>query len=349
MIQTRPFGSTGFQVTEVSMGGIPIIPMEDFDAAAEVVSHAIDCGMNFLDNARAYGNSEEKMGLVMKTRRDEVFLATKALERSRDGALKQLEESLAALQTDHLDLWQVHDLSTQAIWDQVMGPGGALEAFKEMRDQGVVKHIGVTGHNDDMLVRAIESGEFESVLCVYNLAIHSTGLKALPLAKERGVAVCIMKPLSGGLFFRRDELGIDPMKAWHFVLQNDCVSTGVAGANCARDIDQAIEASRTFAALSVEETGELVAKAQSLGEQVCRNCLYCRDCPEGIDVPKIMQMFAESRAFGYEWPRFRREYAALETKGDACFECNKCMEACPFDLPVVEQLKKAHAQFNQPV
>jgi predicted aldo/keto reductase-like oxidoreductase len=349
MLRTRPFGKTGFNVTEVSMGGIPIIGMEDKDEAASVVNYAIDKGMNYLDNARAYGNSEEKMGLVMKTRRDEVFLATKSHDRTYDGAWKHLETSLHDLQTDHLDLWQVHDVSTRDIWNEVMGPDGAFKAFAKARDEGIVKHIGITGHNDDTLCTAVESGEFESVLCVYNLAIHSSGKKLLPLCKERGVAICVMKPLSGGLFFRREELAIDPLRAWHFVLQNDCVSTGVAGANCLRDIDQAIAASESFSPLADEETAELVAKATALGDNVCRNCQYCRDCPQEIDVPKIMQMFDESRVFGYEWPRFRREYAALEPKADACVECNACLEACPFDLPVVERLQKFHAQFNQPV
>jgi predicted aldo/keto reductase-like oxidoreductase len=349
MIRTRPFGKTGFEVTEVSMGGIPIIGMPDKEEAAAVVSYAIDKGMNYLDNARAYGDSEEKMGLVMKTRRDEVFLATKTTERTREGALKHLEESLAALQTDHLDLWQMHDISTQALWDQTMGPDGAFEAAVKMRDEGVVKHIGITGHNDDTLIQAVESGEYASVLCVYNLAIHSSGKKLLPLAKERGVAICVMKPLSGGLLFRREELAIDPLKAWHFVLQNDCVSTGVAGANCFRDIDQAIAASKGFAPLADEETAELIGKATALGENVCRNCQYCRDCPQEIDVPRIMQLFDESRAFGYEWPRFRREYGEIEPKADACVECSACLEACPFDLPVVERLKQFHAAYNQPV
>lgn len=349
-VKMRTLGRTGVQVSEIGLGGIPLIRVEDLDLCDEIISHAIDCGINYLDNAEAYPTSEMKYGRIVKDRRSEVFLATKTTARDRDGALAHLQGSLEALQTDVIDLWQLHDISSEDRWEQVMAPGGALEAAKEARDQGLVRFIGITGHNDAMLVRAMETGEFDSVLCVYNLAIHSSGDTVLRKAAELNIGVAIMKPLSGGIFFRRPEIVIPPDRAWHFVLQRPEVSTGLAGANCIRDIDQAVAASESFRPLDDAEAAELIEKARFLGDKICRNCGYCvEDCPQGIDIPGLMRIHDESRKFSYEWPRFRREYAEFDPKADACIECRKCEEHCPFDLPIVESLQKVHERFNRPV
>jgi len=353
MIRIRPFGNTGMEVTELGLGGIPIMRV-DMDAAADIVNHALDCGINYLDTARVYADSEAKFGQVMKHRRNECFLATKSNQRSKEGALRDLEESLANLQTDYLDVWQLHDVSTSQWWEEVMGPGGALEAAKRARAEGKVRFIGLTGHNIAVLRKAIDSGEFASVLCVYNLGINDTDETVIKPARAAGMGVAIMKPLSGGIFFRHlkaqeAELQISPDIAWRYVLSNPDISVALAGTQELRDIDQAIAASEAQQPLSPEEAEPYVAFARSLGEDVCRDCRYCKDCPEGIEVWRIMQMLDRARVYSYEWPKFRTEYAALEPQADACLECGQCEEACPFDLGIMERLKKAHEHFSQPV
>lgn len=346
----RTLGRTGVQVSEIGLGGIPIIRVEDLDLTDQIINHALDCGINYLDNARAYGNSEMKYGRVLKHRREEAFVATKTVGRDRDAALKDLEVSLQELQTDRLDLWQLHDVSTRQFFEQVMAPGGALEAAREAQQQGLVRFVGITGHNDEVLLDAVASGEFDTILCVYNLAIHSAGERVLPRAAAENVGVAVMKPLSGGVFFRRTEVAIPPDRAWHFVLERPEVSVALAGANCLRDVDQAVAASASFRPLDEQEKAELIEKARFLGEDICRNCGYCiDDCPQSIDIPRLMRIHDEARRFAYEWPRFRQEYAAIEPKADACVECKSCEEHCPFNLPIVERLKKVHEQFNRPV
>lgn len=349
-IRKRRLGRTGEMVTEIGLGGIPVMRVEDMDEAARLINHALDQGINYIDTARAYGDSEEKFGLVMKHRRDEVFLATKTHAFDYDTAWEYLRTSLKNLQTDYLDLWQMHDISTEERWQQIWAPNGAMKAAKEAQQQGLVRFIGLSGHNDALLLRAVESGEFDVILCVYNLGIHSTGERVIPAAQEHDVGVAIMKPLSGGLFFRREEAYVDPMKAWYFVLMNPGISVALAGFQNQRDIDQAIEASRTFQPLSDEEIQELVERARFLGEDVCRDCGYCKEvCPAGIDIPAIMHMYDEGRVFSYEWPRFRKAYAQLEPKADACQDCGACEEKCPFNLNIRERLKWVHERFNQPV
>lgn len=214
----------------------------------------------------------------------------------------------------------------------------------------MVRFVGLSGHNDETLLRAVNSGEFDTILCVYNLAVDSSGEQVLPRAQEANIGVAIMKPLSGGVFFRREETYIPPEKAWHYVLARPEVSVALAGTNCLRDIDQAVAASESYAPLTEAEVAEYVEKATMLGGDICRNCGYCvKDCPAGIDIPQVMRIHDEARRFAYEWPKFRRAYAALETKADQCVECRKCEEACPFDLPIVERLQSVHKRYNQPV
>ncbi len=353
MIRKRPFGKTGMEVTEIGLGGIPIMRVE-MEPAAEIVNYALDRGINYLDTARVYADSEAKFGQVLKRRRNECFLATKSNQHSKEGALKDLAESLANLQTDYLDVWQLHDVSTSQWWEEVMGPGGALEAAKQAQAEGRVRFIGITGHNVAILRKAIDSGEFASVLCVYNLGINDTDEGVIQPAQAAGMGVAIMKPLSGGIFFRHLKAEepseqITPEIAWRYVLSNPGISTALAGTQELRDIDQAIAASEAAQPLSPEDAAPYVALAKALGEDVCRDCRYCKDCPEGIEVWRIMQLLDRARIYSYEWPKFRTEYASLSPQADACLECGQCEEACPFDLGIIERLKKAHEQFSQPV
>jgi predicted aldo/keto reductase-like oxidoreductase len=349
-IRKRQLGRTGAVVSEIGLGGIPLMRVEDLEEAARLINYALDRGINFIDTARAYGDSEKKFGLVMKERRAEVFLASKTHAYDYDTAWRYLETSLSELQTDHLDLWQMHDISTEERWEAIFAPQGAMRAARQAQEQGLVRFVGLSGHNDALLLRAVKSGEFDTVLLVYNLAIHSAAEQVIPAAQEYQVGVMVMKPLSGGIFFRRQETYVDPIKALHFVLMNEGISVACIGFENQRDIDQAVQASLSFQPLAPAEIEEMVRRVRFLGEEVCRDCGYCQQvCPAQIPIPTIMHIYDEARVFSYEWPRFRRTYGALTTKADACQDCGACEEKCPFDLKIRERLKWVHGQFNQPV
>jgi len=352
MPRKRLLGRTGVMVTEVGLGGIPIMRV-GFDKAERIIDRALDRGMDYIDTARVYGDSEAKFGQVMRRRRDECFLATKTVGRTADAAAAELDVSLKELQTDHLDLWQLHDVSTQALWDQVMGPGGALEAAKRARDAGRTRFIGMSAHNVITLEQAVESGEFDAILLVYNLAVSDTA-GVIRKAREAGVGVAIMKPLSGGIFFgllkdKHPGNPVTPRIAWRYVLGNEDLSVACVGAQTLRDVEEAMRASNAFLPLSGKEAAPYIAQAQGLGQDVCRDCRYCRDCPVGIDVPAMMQLMDRQRAFAYEWPRHRMVYQRLDPQADVCTKCGACEESCPFDLPIMARIEKAHAALSQPV
>jgi aryl-alcohol dehydrogenase-like predicted oxidoreductase len=204
MILTKPFGRTGHESTRVIFGGAALwsVTQPEADATLELL---LEHGVNHIDTAASYGQAELRIGPWMKRYRGQFFLATKTEERTRLKARESLQRSLELLQTDHVDLFQIHNLSTQEEWEIALGVGGALEAFVEAREQGLTRFIGVTGHGTDIARlhrKALERFDFDSVLLPYNYAMMQNPqyaadfLKLLEICKQRNVAVQTIKSLT---------------------------------------------------------------------------------------------------------------------------------------------------------
>jgi aryl-alcohol dehydrogenase-like predicted oxidoreductase len=167
---TRNLGKTGVKVGIFSLGGQSALERpRNESVAVPLIEKALDLGVNYIDTSSIYGGpdrwSEQYIGRVMKRRRQEVFLASKTKERTREGSLRMLEKSLELLQTDHLDCWQLHDLGTMGDIDEVFAKNGAMEALIQAKERRVVKHLGITGHfRPDCLIEAIRRYPFDTVL-----------------------------------------------------------------------------------------------------------------------------------------------------------------------------------------
>jgi len=217
---TRNLGKTGFQVGIFSLGGQAAIEQPDnFDVAVPLIEKALDLGVNYVDTSARYGGVEDRwseryFGEVMKTRRSEAYLATKTHDRTRDGSLKLLERSLELLKTDHIDLWQMHNLARMDQIEEVFAPGGAIEALVEAREQGIVRNLGISGHADpDVLIAAIERFDFDTVLMALNAAdphYLSFEEKLLPMAVEREMGIIGMKIPARGLILSSWKTPADP-------------------------------------------------------------------------------------------------------------------------------------------
>jgi len=197
-IPKRRLGKTGAEVTILGLGGEGVLRTHGMDKeAAGLISAALDLGINYMESARAYASSELYYGAALKGRRDKVFLATKTHARDKAGALAHLAESLSNLKTDHLDLWYLHDMRTMAELEQASAPGGALDAFKEAKDKGLVRFLGVSGHEDPVVIRkCIESFDFDVALVPVNPAEphHKCFLEEVaPAAGRRDVGLVGMK------------------------------------------------------------------------------------------------------------------------------------------------------------
>jgi len=205
-IPRRTLGKTGVQVCSLCLGGVIGMIREksaDWDAPG-FANAALDAGLTYFDTAPGYasGLSERHYGEVMKTRRREVFLATKTGNRSHDGAMREFEESLKRLQTDHIDLYQIHGANPRDTIENWGKPDGVLTAMRKLRDQKAVRFIGVTGHDDaGVMGRAIEMYEFDTILTTFNPTEKRRSFreKVLPLARQKHMGIIAMKVMGGAL------------------------------------------------------------------------------------------------------------------------------------------------------
>ena len=197
ILQKRRLGKTGLQVSVVGFGGIPIIALSR-NEAEEVVRYAYDKGINYFDTARAYGDSEDKIGAALKEVRDEVIIATKTHQKTKEDAARAgLKQSLRNLQTDRIDLVQLHGIDSEKTLKKAMSSEGSLTALEEAKSKAKIDYIGISGHNPYVLEKAIKTEKFDTVLVPLNVLDRKAGDKLIPLAKELDVGIIIMKAMGG--------------------------------------------------------------------------------------------------------------------------------------------------------
>lgn len=351
-MQKRKLGKTGLDVSIIGFGGIKL-PGVQKDDAVKIINRAVDLGVNYIDTARNYRDSEEKIGLVLKDRRSECFIATKTTSRDADGLMRDLETSLRNLQTDRIDVYQLHTVSDGDTYKRVMAPGGALEGAKKAKAQGKIDHIGVTIHRDLETMRAaIKSGEFETVMLAYSpLDQEGVGEEILPMARERDMGVIIMKSLSGGLLclpeYEREELEKDHIAigSIRFVVSNENVTLAIPGMQRMQEVEEDVPIG-DMPKMSEDEKAELLRAMGRMRKeyrygQVCLRCGYCQPCPEGIAIPTAFRALDMYRSYSGSLKYLGSDlYASLEVKADACEECKQCMEKCPAGLNIPEMLKE---------
>jgi len=287
-LPTRNLGRTGYQVGLFSLGGQAAIEQSDNDeVAVAIVERALDLGVNYIDTAAAYGSgvSQRTIGQVMKRRRRDAFRATKIGRRTRDEALAQLEESLRSLQTDHIDLWQVHNLSRLEQVEQIFAPGGAIEAFVQAREQKLVRFLGVTGHADpEVLMEAIRRFPFDNILMALNAADkhHLSFMEQLlPLALEKQMGIVGMKvPARGRILSswkpaadtgssREDGTGagvLSMREAVHYVLSLP-VSTIIIGCDSVAQLEENVQHAKEFTPLNDTQMAGLAERTASIHRQ----------------------------------------------------------------------------------
>ena len=228
-LPTTTLGRTGLTVTRLGIGGA-------YCESADGYRAALDCGVNYLDTAHAYrdGDDEGVVGEAIAGRRHEIVLASKSGVRDAAGAREQLETSLRLLGTDCLDIWQIHYLNTQEEREQVLGPGGAMETAVKAREQGLVRHIGVTGHNWGEVAKAAATGLFDSVLCWYNCAMQEPESTIFPQAVTHNMGVVIMSTTRTTKLLDAEDA--PPLEDFYrYVLGHPAVNVALLGL---RDVDQ---------------------------------------------------------------------------------------------------------------
>lgn len=198
MIQRRPYGNTGIDLSIVGIGGVVVMGMEQRDAD-RICREAFDRGVNYFDVAPSYGDAEERMGPAIRGLRDRIFLACKTARRTKAEAAAELRESLRRLETDYFDLYQLHALGSVEEVETCFGPGGAMEAFVEAREAGLTRHLGFSAHSAEAALLAMDRFDFDSILFPFNYTTYyqaDFGPQVLEKAQQRGAARLALKAMA---------------------------------------------------------------------------------------------------------------------------------------------------------
>ena len=292
---TRNLGKTGYKVGIFSLGGQASLEKPNNEAVAvPIIEKALDLGVNYIDTSSIYGGperwSEQYVGKVMKHRRNDAFLATKTKERTRDASMRMIEKSLNLLQTDHVDLWQLHDIGTMTDINEIFAKGGAMEALLEARDQKIVRYLGITGHyRPDALIEAIHRHPFDTILMAVNAADphhYSFSAQLLPLAVEKQMGIIGMKvPARGrilsswtpppieqqkhsweGMVLAPTAGTLDMRQAMYYSLSLP-VSTVIIGCDTIAQLEQNVQLAREFTPLNQQQMATLTEKAEPVSKQ----------------------------------------------------------------------------------
>ncbi len=329
-------GKTGLMVSEVGFGAIPIIRL-DATKAVRVLHRALDHGINFYDTANAYKDSEEKIGQAFAGVRDRVIIATKTGKRDAAGTMRHLENSLRMLRTDYIDLYQLHQVAREEDWQGVLAPGGAVEAMQKAREQGKIRFMGVSSHNQEMAVKMIQTGLFSTIQFPFSFIEDGAKDHLHPVARELGVGIIAMKPFAGGV--------IDNAPLAFKFLRQYPDAIPIPGYDSVASVDEIVAIYQQPNGITAEDLAAMERYRRDLGARFCRRCEYCQPCPNGVMITLSMT---------YPLVALRMSPAvAVEFSGKAlatvskCTECGICVEKCPYDLPIPKLLQDHYRLWEQ--
>ncbi|MBP1993567.1 aldo/keto reductase [Paenibacillus eucommiae] len=330
------FGKSDFQVSSLGFGAMNL-PGVAFEQAREALHYALDHGINYIDTAAAYRNSEEIIGAAISHRRKEFFLATKTNKRDYASAKEEINNSLQRMKTDHVDLLQIHYLNYVQEFKQVMGENGAYQAALEAQREGKVRHIGLTGHRPELLARWISKGQFDQVLFHLNLAQPFALQELIPAATEQNMMKVAMKPLSGGF--------IQPVETAIRYPYSQDVHVIISGMVSVNEVQENIAAMEREVGQGERE--ELQQLAVELGGHNCRRCNYC-SCPIGVTIPDVMISSKIRDKFGLlqkgkDFYHKQKEAILSCADYEPCREKPLCEQKCPYHLPMRQVIQSSAA------
>ena len=338
-MKTVRLGKTNLKVSRIGMGGIPIQRPTEAEAI-KVVHRALDLGVNWIDTAVGYGNSEERIGKALATggRREQVIIATKTTGKDKSTALKHLERSLECLQTDYIDIWQLHNVKNLEDYERrVHLPGGAMEAAQEALQAGKVRHIGFSSHSLDVALEMVRSDLFETVQFPFNFMVSEAAEKLIPLAQEHDVGFIAMKPLGGGG-------RLDVTLAIKFLMQFDTVLPD-PGIQRVEEIEEIVDIVNGSWELTEQERQEIARVRATLGTRFCRWCEYCEPCPQGVYISLLMNSPGGLKIHGLE--AWLARAAKTVEDGKNCIQCGECELKCPYQLPIREVIAENIAFYER--
>jgi predicted aldo/keto reductase-like oxidoreductase len=323
-------GKTGLEVNRLGFGGIPIQRVDERQAV-EVVLHAIERGVDFIDTSRAYTTSERRIGKALGRTDKRVTLASKSQSRTADKVRKDLETSLRELNRDYIDIYQAHFVADERVYTQVISSGGALEGLRKAREEGLIGHIGITSHSLDLMDRVLDDGLFETIMVCFSLLEPKAQERIIPKALEKNVGVIAMKPFSGGTIE-------NAALALKYVLSHPGIAV-IAGVEQKGLFDENWAIFQGSRELDDGEKAEIEEIRSRYEKAFCHRCDYCQPCTEGISIQHILGVRSMVRRMGKRILVEGWQAKAIE-KARQCTECGECMTRCPYNLPIPDLIKE---------
>lgn len=327
-------GQTGITVNKNGFGALPIQRIHE-DEAIYLVQKAYDAGITFFDTARWYTDSEIKLGKAFHGIRDKVYIATKTGAQTADEFFQDLETSLTNLKTEYIDLYQFHN---PAFCPKPGDGTGLYEAMTEAKNQGKVRHIGITNHRLSVAREAIESGLYETLQFPF---CYLTGEQELSLVKqceEAGMGFIAMKALSGGLI-------TNSAAAYAFLAQYDNVLP-IWGVQRETELDEFLSYIENPPAMTQELLQIIEKDRAELAGEFCRGCGYCMPCPAGIEIHTCARMSLLLRRSPSE-TQLSEAGQEMMKKIEDCLHCNQCRSKCPYELDTPALLQKNYEDYKR--
>ena len=331
------FGKTGLLVSKIAFGGIPIQRLS-LEEAANVVKGVIALGVNFIDTANGYTDSEEKIGLAIKGMpRDSLVIATKSGARDKKTYLENLDLSLKRLGVDYVDFHQHHGISTLQDCEKIFGEGGPHEGMQEAVRAGKIRFPAFSSHSIPIAMDIMRKHDFFMVQIPFNYVDDTAAEEIIPLAKKLDMGFIAMKPFGGGLLS-------DANLSIKYLSQFDSIvpDPGIEKLSEMEEIVRIVESGEKFSpadAAAIEK-----AKAE-LGDHWCHRCDYCQPCPQKIGISGVLTV--ESAIKRMPFDRVKGMAGRGIEAARSCLECGKCVEKCPYNLNIPELLKEKIALWDK--
>lgn len=327
-------GRTGLQVSRCGFGALPIQRLEQ-SAAVELLRHAYDKGIEFFDTARGYTDSEEKIGIALASVRKNIVLATKTPAKTRKGVQADLEKSLAQLQTDMIDVYQLHN---PAEIPDPADPDSSYAALVEAKKKGQIRFIGLTNHRLSTALAAARSGLFDTIQFPLSLLSSAEDLELISVCRQHDVGIIAMKALSGGLLTHIPS-------AFAFLRQYPEVLP-IWGIQRESELEDFIQLEQNPPVLDPTMQAIIDKERSELAGAFCRGCGYCLPCPAGIPIPMAARMtllLARSPAAKFLEGEWQEKMELI----DQCQHCGHCTSHCPYQLDTVALLEQNLAAYRK--
>ena len=326
----RHLGNTNMKIKRVGFGGIPIqrITQEDTNL---VIDELEKNNINFIDTARGYTISEEYIGNALRGRRDKFFIATKSMSRDYESMKKDIEISLSNLQTEYIDLYQLHNVKLEE-YKTIFENDKAMRALLEAQKEGKIKYIGITSHSLDTIEQAVEDERFDTIQFPYNI-VEGQADEVFRKANEKGIGIIVMKPLAGGALD-------DATLAIKYILSKDYIDVVIPGMDSIDQVQQNVNVLNNLE-LTEDDNKKIEEIRTTLGGKFCRRCEYCLPCPVGVNIPQNFLLEGYYTRYNLkEWSKER--YDGLQGKAIDCVKCGKCETNFEVYLHLPDMVNNTH-------